>query len=139
MLDNRTVGKTIAALRQANRMTQQQLAATMNVSHQAVSKWETGQALPDMQTLLDLSRLFGVTIEQLLLGDIPEARLHPREADPEKPQAPAFDLRSAVEGMVNGIGNLFKGPETKPGDEGTEEPDASEASAAEPSSTWRLS
>ena len=113
MLDNRTVGKTISQLRQANGMTQQQLAATMNVSHQAVSKWETGQALPDMQTMLDLSRLFGVSMEQLLLGEVPEARLHARD-DKEKTQTPGFDLRSAMEDVVNGIGNLFKGaPEAK--------------------------
>ena len=118
MLDNRTVGKTIAALRQANGMTQQQLAATMNVSHQAVSKWETGQALPDMQTMLDLSRMFGVTMEQLLLGEVPEARLHPQE-DKAK-SAPGFDLRSAVEDVVNGIGSLFKGPEPKQGAAGEE-------------------
>ena len=113
MLDNRTVGKTIAALRQANGMTQQKLAATMNVSHQAVSKWETGQALPDMQTMLDLSRMFGVTMEQLLLGDIPESRLHPREAQEEEAAekaAPGFDLRSAMQDVVNGIGSLFKAP-----------------------------
>jgi transcriptional regulator with XRE-family HTH domain len=71
MIDNRTVGRTIATLRQAKGMTQQQLAAAMNVSHQAVSKWETGAALPDIQTLLELTRLFGVTVEQLLCGGIP--------------------------------------------------------------------
>ena len=63
MIDNRTVGKTIAALRQAKGMTQQQLAAAMNVSHQAVSKWENGAALPDIQTLVELTRLFGITLE----------------------------------------------------------------------------
>ena len=133
MLDNRTVGKTIAALRQANGMTQQKLAATMNVSHQAVSKWETGQALPDMQTMLDLSRLFGVTMEQLLLGDIPEARLHPREeAAEEKKAAPGFDLRSAVQDVVNGIGSLFKAPEAgKQPEEAPAEADA-EAKAEAP-------
>ena len=68
MIDNRTVGKTIAALRQARGMTQQQLAAAMNVSHQAVSKWENGAALPDIQTLMELTQLFGITVEQLLSG-----------------------------------------------------------------------
>ena len=50
MIDNRTVGRCIARLRVAKGMTQQGLAAALNVSHQAVSKWETGAALPDMQT-----------------------------------------------------------------------------------------
>ncbi len=116
MLDNRTVGRSIAALRQANGMTQQKLAATMNVSHQAVSKWENGAALPDMQTMLDLSRLFGVTMEQLLLGEVPEERLKSREEEEKKPQLsdfqlPDFNLRGAVKDVVNGIGSLFKAPE----------------------------
>lgn len=42
MIDNRLVGKKISSLRQANGLTQQQLAVMMNVSHQAVSKWESG-------------------------------------------------------------------------------------------------
>lgn len=66
MIDNRQVGRKIAAMRQAKALTQQQLAVMMNVSHQAVSKWESGQALPDIQTLLELTHFFGVTVEQLI-------------------------------------------------------------------------
>lgn len=65
MIDNRLVGKRISTMRQQMELTQQQLAAMMNVSHQAVSKWESGQALPDIQTMLRLTRFFGVTVEQL--------------------------------------------------------------------------
>ncbi len=79
MIDNRTVGKTIATLRQAKGMTQQQLAAAMSVSHQAVSKWENGAALPDIQTLMGLTQLFGVTVEQLLSGDVPGVLLEKEE------------------------------------------------------------
>ena len=66
MIDNRVVGRRISAMRQQNGLTQQQLAAMMNVSHQAVSKWESGQTLPDIQTLLELTRFFGITVEQLI-------------------------------------------------------------------------
>jgi len=75
MIDNRRVGKTIAAFRHARGMTQQKLATVMNVSHQAVSKWENGAALPDIQTLIELTRLFGITVEQLLIGDNADKRL----------------------------------------------------------------
>ena len=70
MIDNREVGKNISSLRRTKNMTQLQLASVMNVSHQAVSKWETGAALPDIQTLLELTRLFGITVEQLLCSTI---------------------------------------------------------------------
>ena len=66
MIDNKNVGRKIAAKRQENGLTQQQLAAMMNVSHQAVSKWESGQTLPDIQTMLELTRFFGLTVEQLI-------------------------------------------------------------------------
>ena len=84
MIDNRIVGRTIAALRQSRNMTQQQLAAALNVSHQAVSKWENGAALPDVQTLMALAQLFGVTLEQLLTGDVPADRLR-REVPGDDP------------------------------------------------------
>lgn len=72
MIDNRTVGRCIARLRVAKGMTQQGLAAALNVSLQAVSKWETGAALPDMQTFYSMSKLFGVTMEQILTGEAGE-------------------------------------------------------------------
>ena len=45
MIDNQTVGKTIAALRQQADLSQQALANLCNVTHQAVSKWEKGGSL----------------------------------------------------------------------------------------------
>ena len=66
MIDNRTVGKTIAGLRQAKGMTQQQLAAAMNVSHQAVSKWENGTSDPNTSNLIALAKLYGTSAEELL-------------------------------------------------------------------------
>ena len=62
MIENRAVGRRIASLRQEHSLTQQQLAAMLRVSHQAVSKWESGQALPDIQTMLELTQFFGVTV-----------------------------------------------------------------------------
>jgi len=70
MIDNKVVGQAIAKLRQAENMTQQTLAACLNVSHQAVSKWEKGATLPDVLTLVEITRMFGVTMEQLLSGDV---------------------------------------------------------------------
>lgn len=107
MIDNRTVGKTIATLRQAQGLTQQQLAAAMNVSHQAVSKWENGAALPDIQTMVELTQLFGITIEQLLSGEIPTERFGEDSSDD-----PLGNIGKFFNGVINDIGNCFK-PEKK--------------------------
>lgn len=102
MIDNIAVGKTIAKLRQNRNMTQQQLAAALNVSHQAVSKWETGAALPDVQTLVALTRLFGITIEQLLDGDVPEDRVEaPKSASPF--DEPIQNIGTFVNNLVDSI------------------------------------
>lgn len=68
MIDTRAVGAYISQLRRDADMTQAEMANKLNVTHQAVSKWENGLALPDVQTLLDLANLFGVSIEQILGG-----------------------------------------------------------------------
>ena len=107
-LSNKRVGMNIAKERAKRNMTQQQLAAVLNVSHQAVSKWENGMALPDLETLMNLSRLFGVTIEQLLSG-----------GDDRSEEETAFDPQLMWDGLkeaadqtvqtVKGIGSaLFK-------------------------------
>ncbi len=59
------VGQNIRRLRVANGMTQRQLAYMLRVSMQAVSKWEREQAYPDMSLLVPISRLFGVTLDEL--------------------------------------------------------------------------
>lgn len=51
-------------------MTQEKLAERMGVSRQTVSKWETGEAVPDVEKLLQLSRLFSCTLDALLKEDL---------------------------------------------------------------------
>lgn len=58
-------GKKIRELRLQKTVTQEQLAAHLNLSPQAVSKWENGLTLPDIQLLPELSVYFGVTIDEL--------------------------------------------------------------------------
>ena len=60
----------IIKLRKKNGWSQEELAEKMNVSRQAVSKWESAQATPDLDKLLQLARLFGVTTDYLLKDDI---------------------------------------------------------------------
>ncbi|MBR4206150.1 MAG: helix-turn-helix domain-containing protein [Clostridia bacterium] len=59
-------GKRVAAARRSLGLSQSELADKLCVTSQAVSKWEVGSALPDVELLLALSHLFGVTINELL-------------------------------------------------------------------------
>jgi len=59
------IGKKIKALRLQRGMTQEELAAKLNISSQAISKWENNVTMPDIQVLPDLSVIFGVTIDEL--------------------------------------------------------------------------
>ena len=62
----------IIRLRKRNGWSQEELAAKMNVSRQAVSKWEAVQTTPDLEKILQLGRLFGVTTDYLLKDEMEE-------------------------------------------------------------------
>ena len=70
MIDNQQAGRNLMLLRLQKGLSQQGLAELCNVTHQAVSKWENGAALPDVQTLLFLSTYYGVSMEEILTGRI---------------------------------------------------------------------
>ena len=61
-----TIGERIAALRRAHDYSQEALGEALGVSRQAISKWEADASLPEIEKLVALSRLFGVTVGELL-------------------------------------------------------------------------
>lgn len=61
-----TTGQKIQAMRKGRGLTQEQLAARLGVSRQAVSRWELDETLPDTQNLLPLKEALGVSIDTLL-------------------------------------------------------------------------
>lgn len=67
---NIDIGSKIKTLRLSKSMTQEQLAKALHVSAQAVSKWENGKSYPDIHSLLLLSALFDVSLDQLIKGDL---------------------------------------------------------------------
>lgn len=62
-------GEKIAALRKSKGMTQVELGNELNVTFQAVSKWERGESMPDFATMSKISKLFGVPLEYFGDGD----------------------------------------------------------------------
>lgn len=63
---------TIRGLREGRGLTQRQLAERLGVTDKAVSKWESGRGLPDISLVEDLSRELGVSVAELLTGDVRE-------------------------------------------------------------------
>ena len=63
----------IVSLRKKAGWSQEELAAQLNVTRQSVSKWEGAQSMPDMDKVIQMSRLFGVTTDYLLKDEIEEA------------------------------------------------------------------
>ena len=68
MIDAAKVGRQIADLRKVKGLTQSQLGERLNISFQAVSKWERGETLPDVGILLDLAEVLETTVDHILNG-----------------------------------------------------------------------
>ncbi|WP_095176108.1 MULTISPECIES: phosphoribosylformylglycinamidine cyclo-ligase [Blautia] len=68
MLDSVKIGGFISGKRKELGMTQQQLADRLNISFQAVSKWENGSTFPNVELLPELSKVMEVTVDELLAG-----------------------------------------------------------------------
>ena len=71
-------------LRKNNNMSQEELAEKLNVSRQAVSRWESGTALPDATNLLCISKLFNVSTDYLLYDEYTNAHNPSNNTDAEK-------------------------------------------------------
>lgn len=69
------IADKIIRLRKKNGWSQEELANKVNVSRQAVSKWESAQTIPDLEKVLQLSTLFGVTTDFLLKDEIEDEEL----------------------------------------------------------------
>ncbi|MDE7330824.1 MAG: helix-turn-helix domain-containing protein [Lachnospiraceae bacterium] len=67
------ISKYLQFLRKSHNYTQDDLAKKLDISRQAVSKWETGTAIPDLEVLLKISKLYAITI-----NDILEPRIQPQ-------------------------------------------------------------
>lgn len=78
---NIDIGSKIKTLRLSKSMTQDQLAKALHVSAQAVSKWENGKSYPDIHSLLLLSALFDVSLDQLIKGDLETMKQEVNAAD----------------------------------------------------------
>ena len=69
-MDQVKIGKFIAACRKKENLTQMQLAEKLNITDRAVSKWETGKAMPDSSIMRELCDILKITLNDLFSGEI---------------------------------------------------------------------
>ena len=83
-----SLGTTICRLRAEKKLSQGDLADILGVSRQSVSKWETDASVPELDKLVKLSQLFGVTLDELVTGETskePEPLSHPASIPRQMP------------------------------------------------------
>ena len=80
-MDQVKIGKFIAERRKAVNLTQMQLAEKLNITDRAVSKWETGRAMPDSAIMLDLCKVLKITVNDLLSGEIVNVENYNKELE----------------------------------------------------------
>ena len=89
------LSEKLSFLRKKKGLSQENLADEMNVSRQAVSKWESGNVMPSLDNLIYLSKLYGVTIDSLIddSQDLPPepAPPEPVPAEPAPPASPRME------------------------------------------------
>ncbi len=68
-MNQEKIGKFIAEKRKENKLTQEQLAEQLNISKNAVSKWERGINLPDVSIMQDLCKILNITLNELFIGE----------------------------------------------------------------------
>ena len=82
------LGEKLQQLRRQSGLSQEQLAARLTVSRQAVSKWELDETMPDTDNVVQLSRIFGVSCDYLLREEVEEPDASPAVQEPAQPAAP---------------------------------------------------
>ncbi len=97
------IGKFIAECRKREGLTQMQLAEKLNITDRAISKWETGRAMPDSSIMLQLCDILKITVNDLLSGEVVIMEKYNKESEKnlieiikEKEQADKCLLRAEV-------------------------------------------
>lgn len=77
-MDQEKIGRFIYELRTKNKMTQKSLADRLFVTSQAISKWENGRGIPDIEQIKRISDIFGVSMKEIIEGEIAKPNINTR-------------------------------------------------------------
>jgi len=67
-----TIGEKLAELRKQKNLTQENVAEILNVTRQTISNWELGQTVPDLEQAKELSKLYQISLDELVGNDMKE-------------------------------------------------------------------
>ena len=80
-MDQQKIGAFLRELRLDKNLTQEQLAEALGVSNRSVSRWENGNNMPDLGLLLELSKLYGVGVDEIFDGKRKETHMDEQTAE----------------------------------------------------------
>lgn len=92
-MNTQLVSKYLQWLRKERDFTQEDLANKLNISRQAISKWETGNTMPDLETLLKISKLYSISINDILEPNVSQGIIEDFEQITEISQ---IDIRTIL-------------------------------------------
>lgn len=96
-------GTRLQALRHRHGITQEAFAQQLNVSRQAVSKWESSRGYPEMEKILYICRHYGVTMDELFADEVPS----PQPAPEEQPETERQEVLSQGPTLKQSLSNFF--------------------------------
>ncbi len=109
-MDNKKIGRFIAKLRKNKELTQSELADKLNISNKTVSKWETGEGMPDVSVLCDLADILGVTVDEILNAELKEeTRIKVEEVANEKNLLNIYHICFLISCFICSFGALLGG------------------------------
>lgn len=108
---NKLLSEKLYKLRKKSGLSQEQLAEQLNVSRQAISKWEQGTAVPESEKLISISNYFGVTVDYLLKEDTEDTMNTTAEVVEENPKMMAgivICIAGIVAMVIWGLLSIFR-------------------------------
>lgn len=98
-----SLGERIRSLRTERNMSQNDLAESLKVSRQSISKWETDGATPDLDKIISMSGIFGITLDELIKGAAPIPALRAPDTEPSNPAPIVKEARMQAPNRMAGI------------------------------------
>ena len=110
-MNTQIISRYLQLLRKNYNYTQEELAKKLDISRQAVSKWETGATVPDLEVLLKISKLYGLTINEILEPSIQAKRISDFEQISIIPENELKEILEQFDAQSLAIASMGASPE----------------------------